>query len=324
MNLSESFLKCDIYGGLNYFVLGARELSLGNIEEAIVYEDKTRDSLAYLGNTTIVTSVFNLLNFALSGQWAKMQECIEILNSLKVKAYLPSFLVYCQAASLRLMMDEENRPELEELISEKLVCVIFHSYSYSHNDVDWVLQTMSNRHLIINQSVENTNMDCFSTFYSEVKNCRGFFVLKKVFYEKMVAHRANQFCNNVKAWNLPVLEILYVGNFIYCIENKPKYINRFLEAVENKLETLAKNDADYWEIYASALFFKAFLLKLRGDHEDALTYFHEILSLESVIEQEVQVIPQTCYEIGLIHRKNKKKAEAKRWLNKASKYSGKN
>lgn len=146
-------------------------------------------------------------------------------------------------------------------------------------------------------------------------------MLKKVFYEKMVCHRANQFCNNVTAWNLPFLEILYIGNFIYCIENKPKYINPFLDRVENKLTTLAKNDTDYWEKYAYLLFLKAFLLKLRGDWEEALSYFHEILSLESVIETEVQVIPQTCYEIGLIHRRNKKTAEAKRWLNKASKYS---
>lgn len=121
VQLSESFLKCDIYGGLNYFVLGARDLVLGNIEESIAYEIKTRDSLSYLGNTTIVTSVFNLLNYTLSCQWEKVIECIELLNSLKVKAYLPSFLVYCHAAALRLVMDEENRPELEEVIAEKLV-----------------------------------------------------------------------------------------------------------------------------------------------------------------------------------------------------------
>ncbi|KAI1293556.1 Tetratricopeptide repeat protein 39A [Halotydeus destructor] len=277
VDLAENFLKFDIYGGLNYFVLGARELVLGNIEESIKYELHTRDSLAYFGNTTVVISVFNLLNYTLSGQWRKLIECIETLNALKVKAYLPSFVVYIHAAALRLIMDEEGRPELEEVISEKL---------------------------------------------HEVKHCRGFFVLKKVFYEQMLAHRAAQFCNNVKAWSLPFLEILYVGNFIYCIEGQPKYINPFLEKVQDKLDTLAKNDSDYWDKYGYLLFLKAFLLKLRGDaEEESLQLFHEILSLESVIESEVQVIPQTCYEIGLIHRKRKNQTEAKRWLNKASKYS---
>ena len=166
-----------------------------------------------------------------------------------------------------------------------------------------------------------TNQLYICLIISEVKNCRGFFVLKKVFYEKIVYQRANQYCNNVQAWQIPLLEILYIGNFIYCIEGKDKYINQFMVRVEKKLEQLAKNDTDYWEKYAYLLFMKAFLLKLRGDTEEALSYFHEILSLESVIETEVQVLPQACYEIGLIHRRNRKTAETKRWLNKASKYN---
>lgn len=157
--------------------------------------------------------------------------------------------------------------------------------------------------------------------YSEVKNCRGFFVLKKVFYERMLTHRSRQYCNNVTAWSLPFLEILYIGNFIYVIEGQAKYINPMIAKVEKKFDELAKNDSDYWDKYAYLLFMKAFLLKLRGDSEEAMSYFHEVLSLESIIEFETQVIPQTCYEIGLIHRKNKNKAEAKRWLNKASKYT---
>lgn len=90
--------------------------------------------------------------------------------------------------------------------------------------------------------------------------------------------------------------------------------------VNTKLEELAKNDADYWDKYAYLLFFKAFFLRLSGDWEEALSYFHELLSLESIIERDTHLIPQTCYEIGLIHRKNLKEAEARRWLTKAGKY----
>lgn len=158
-------------------------------------------------------------------------------------------------------------------------------------------------------------------FCREVKSTRGFFVLKKIFYEKMIEQRSRQFCNDVKSWLLPHLEILYIGNFIYVIIGNETYIKPMQEAVEEKMSTLAKNDYDYWDKYSYLLFYRAFLLKLTGNLEDSLSYFHEILSLESIIEREKHVIPQTCYEIGLIHRANSKESEARRWFTKASKYN---
>ena len=274
VNLCENFVQCDFYGNLRYFVLGAREVILGNLDASIAYELKTRDSLSYLGNTTIVTSVFNMLNYGLSGQLDNAIECVEHFDRMKVKAYLPSFLVYIHAAVLRQKMDD-GHPELEDAVGLKL---------------------------------------------REIKQTRGFFVLKKVFYEKMIETRAKQFVNDIKNWLLPVFEILYIGNFMYVIEGNAKYIDPMMDKVDKKLKELAKNDIDYWDKYAYLLFFKAFFLKLMGNPEDALSYFHEILSLESIIERETQLVPQTCYEIGLIHRKKHKTAEAKRWLNKASKY----
>lgn len=136
-----------------------------------------------------------------------------------------------------------------------------------------------------------------------------------------MAFRAKMFSENVKGWLLPYMEVLYVGNFFYVIENKPEYINPLLKRVEDTMDDLAKNDPDYWDNYAYLLFLKAFLLKLRRDTEDAITYFHEILSLESILEREVHIIPQTCLEIALIHRLNGKTAETKRWISKTSKYS---
>ena len=51
-HLAENFIRCELYGNLNYFVLGARKLVLGNLDASIAYELKTRETLSYLGNTT--------------------------------------------------------------------------------------------------------------------------------------------------------------------------------------------------------------------------------------------------------------------------------
>lgn len=161
----------------------------------------------------------------------------------------------------------------------------------------------------------------FFYFNREVKSTRGFFVLKKIFYEKMIETRSRHFCNDVESWLLPHIEILYIGNFIYVIQGNDDYIKPMQEAVEQKMNTLARNDVDYWDKYSYLLFFRAFLLKLSGNLEDSLAYFHEILSLESIIDRETHLIPQTAYEIGLIHRANLKESEAKRWFTKASKYT---
>lgn len=136
----------------------------------------------------------------------------------------------------------------------------------------------------------------------------------------MIEDRRSAFVNNVKGWTLPHFEVLYIGNFFSVIDGNKTYIDPMMARVDQKLKDLAKNAPDYWDTYAYLMFFKAFFLKLGGDWEEALTYFHEVLSLESIIERDTHLIPQTCYEIGLIHRKNLKEAEAKRWLNKAAKY----
>lgn len=118
-HLAENFVQSDFYGNLNYFVLGARELALGNLDASIAYELKTREALSYLGNTTVVTSVFNLLNYALKGEMDKAIECLELFDKMKVKAYLPSFLIYIHAAALRYRMDQ-GHPELEDEVAAKL------------------------------------------------------------------------------------------------------------------------------------------------------------------------------------------------------------
>lgn len=273
--LAENFVTSDFYGHMNYFVLGARELVLGNLDASIAYEMKTRELLSYLGNTTVVTSVFNLLSFTLKGEMDKVIECIEIFNRMKVKAYLPSLLIYIHAAALRYKMDQ-GEDDLEEEIAAKL---------------------------------------------REVKQTRGFFILKKIFYEKMLEIRSRHFCNDVRAWLLPHIEILYICNFLYVIEKNDTYIKPLQESVEMKMNEIAKNDYDYWDKYSYLLFLRAFLLKLSGNLDDSLSYFHEILSLESIIDREKHIIPQTCYEIGLIHRNQLKESEAKRWFNKANKYN---
>ena len=275
INISERFISSDFYGNLNYFVLGARELCLGNLDQSIAYEHKTKETLSYLGNCSVVTSVFNLLSYALSGRVDEMLECMQLFDSMKVKAYLPSLLIYIHAATLRWKMDM-GHPELEEEVANKL---------------------------------------------RSLKQTRGFFVLKKIFYEKMIETRSSQFANDVKGWCLPHLDVLYVGNFFYVIENNMRYIKPFMDQVDEKMQGLNKNAVDYWDTYAHLLFYKAFFLKLAGNFEEAMPYFHEILSLESIIEREYHLIPQTCYEIGLIHRRNLKTAEAKRWLTKANKYA---
>ena len=138
----------------------------------------------------------------------------------------------------------------------------------------------------------------------------------------MVKDRAACFANDIKGWTLPLLEVLYITNLSAFIEGNHTYIDPWMSRVDQKLIELDKNGSFYWDKYAYVIFFKAFLFKLQGDWEEALSLLHEVLSLENIIERETHLIPQSCYEIALINRKNLKEPEAKRWLNKACKYTG--
>lgn len=117
--LTENFLKCDLYGNLVYFVLGAREMACGNLEQAIEYEKKTKRSLDYLGNLTFPTETFNLLGYIILGRVDEACATMEMFDKLKIKSYSPSFLIYIHAATLREKM-ANGHPELEEVIQDKL------------------------------------------------------------------------------------------------------------------------------------------------------------------------------------------------------------
>lgn len=55
-----------------------------------------------------------------------------------------------------------------------------------------------------------------------------------------MSHRAKQYCDNVGEWTLPFIEVLYIANFLYCIEGQVRYINPMMDKVDQKLAQLPK------------------------------------------------------------------------------------
>lgn len=155
----------------------------------------------------------------------------------------------------------------------------------------------------------------------QVKSQKGFFLLKRAFYERMVTERSVQFSGNVKNWLLPAFEVLYLGNFYCPLAGKAEYLQPILERIQEKLDALTRNDVDYWEKYAYLMFFKGVMTRLLKKESEALSIFHEVMSLETIIEKEKHVLPQSCYEIGLIHRGLGNTGEARRWFIKVAKYN---
>lgn len=118
--IAEQYVTAGIYGHLSYFILGLRDMVLGRLDSSIAYMDKGRDGLSYLGDTSVFGSVCNLFSYILIGDLTKAIQCVQVLNSVQVKSYLPSLLIYIHAAVLREQMDIESRPELEEVIASQL------------------------------------------------------------------------------------------------------------------------------------------------------------------------------------------------------------
>ena len=54
-----------------------------------------------------------------------------------------------------------------------------------------------------------------------------------------------------------------------------------------------------------------------GQSEDAIECFEEVLSCKKRIDSETHLLPQSCFEIGSIKRKDGHLIEAKKWLKRA-------
>jgi tetratricopeptide (TPR) repeat protein len=182
---------------------------------------------------------------------------------------------YLYAAYLFMVMEEENRPELKEEISQ-----------------------------------------CLKKIPQLKRTVGG----KKVFHEKIVIERSKKYCDQVENFLLPPLELCYLWNVFHMMSGKSENILPFMERVQAKLD-FHINDKEIpnrcLDRYCYLMFMKGVCYRHMGYPLQATECFQDVLSCKKRIEDETHLLPQSSFELGVIHKQAGDLKEAKKWLKKA-------
>ncbi|XP_054160184.1 tetratricopeptide repeat protein 39A-like [Oppia nitens] len=141
---------------------------------------------------------------------------------------------------------------------------------------------------------------------------------KTITPEKVAVELSLKYVRNNHFLPLPELDTLYGSNHLYFLKNNPIYLDRHLQRVDKYISIFKKDfdEGNGVDSYVSALFYKAFLLKLKGHYEEAKQCLNIILNEEQNIEKNSSILPQTTLEMGLIQLSTNNSEEAKNWLKK--------
>ena len=101
---------------------------------------------------------------------------------------------------------------------------------------------------------------------------------------------------------------------------KKEIITPFMDRVENKLlETAFDKETPNkcLDNYAHLTFLKGVCLRHLGYTLQSMECFEDVLGCKKRLEFEQQLLPQSCFELGSLHRKLGQLSEAKKWFKRA-------
>jgi len=100
---------------------------------------------------------------------------------------------------------------------------------------------------------------------------------------------------------------------------QPKLLYPMLNDIEEKLKIHVKsNDTNKnLDQYCYLIFMKGVIKRHLNEKKEAIKLFDEVISCKKRIKDEVHLLPQSYFELGMIYREMKRTSEAKRMLKKA-------
>jgi len=141
---------------------------------------------------------------------------------------------------------------------------------------------------------------------------------KKAFHEKIVLDRSKKFHDNVQNLLLPHLELIYIWNIFHMMAKQPKLLYPMLDDVEDKLNKHTKTtDSGNLDQYCYLTFMKGVIKRHLNQKDEAIQLFEEVINCKKRIKDEIHLLPQSYFELGMIHRGLNNPSEAKRLLKKA-------
>lgn len=154
----------------------------------------------------------------------------------------------------------------------------------------------------------------------DVPRVKRHFGGKKAFHEKIVIEKAAVYVSHPEKMILPQLDLMYLWNLFIQASHNPPSLKKIKLMIEQELDLVKKEDNP-------DLFF--YLTFMRGCAYSACRYdaiatdsFLHVIASQDLIVNEKHLVPQACFEMGMVYRRAGDVDESKKWFRKTKKYSG--
>ena len=145
---------------------------------------------------------------------------------------------------------------------------------------------------------------------------------KRAFHEKIVIEKAAVYVQDPERMLLPQLDLMYLWNLFIQASHNPPSLQKIREMIEGELDVVKRaSDVDV-DAFCYLTFMRGCACAASRADSLAADCFLQVIHSQDVIRQNKHLVPQACFEMGMVYRRAGDVHESRKWMRKAKRYSG--
>ena len=143
---------------------------------------------------------------------------------------------------------------------------------------------------------------------------------KRAFHEKIVIEKAAVYVQQPEKMVLPQLDLMYLWNLFIQASHHAPSLKKIKRLIEQELD-MVKADHDP-DLFAYLTFMRGCAYAASRYESIAADCFLRVIASHDSIRQNKHLLPQACFEMGMVYRRAGDVEESKKWFRKTKRYSG--
>lgn len=143
---------------------------------------------------------------------------------------------------------------------------------------------------------------------------------KRAFHEKIVIEKAAVYVHEPERMVLPQLDLMYLWNLFIQASHNPSSLDKIKALIQRELDSVAQDDDP--DLFCYLTFMRGCAYAASGHNIMASDSFFQVIALRDSIVREKHLMPQACFELGMIYRRSGDVEESKKWFRKTKKFTG--
>ena len=141
---------------------------------------------------------------------------------------------------------------------------------------------------------------------------------KRAFHEKIVIEKAAVYVSQPDKMILPQLDLMYLWNLFILASHNPPTLKKIKLMIERELDH-AKMDENA-DLFCYLTFMRGCAYSASRYDAIATDCFLHVIASQDCIISDKHLVPQACFELGMVYRRSGDVEESKKWFQKTKKY----